>query len=108
MLLKENSIFLALQGLYQLEQSKLSFGEERGTGRVKKTEYADRAAFRANTNFLLAAAVHRLCLADDLTLHVTCGDITHSCERKTKYGLRARCLPSKKSQNRGRYRISQI
>lgn len=46
-------------------------------------------------NFLLAAAVHRLCLADDLTLHVTCGDITHSCERKSEYGLRARCLPSK-------------
>lgn len=46
-------------------------------------------------NFLLAAAVRRLCLADDLTLHVTCGDITHSCERKTEYGLRAWCLPSK-------------
>lgn len=46
-------------------------------------------------NFLLAAAVHRLCLAHDLTLHVTCRDITHSCERKTEYGLRAHCLPSK-------------
>lgn len=62
---------------------------------LKKKEYTDMAGFRPNMNFLLAAAVRRLCLADDLTLHVTCGDITHSCERKTEYGLRARCLLSK-------------
>lgn len=64
-------------------------------GVLKKKEYTDMAGFRPNMNFLLAAAVRRLCLADDLTLHVTCGDITHSCERKTEYGLRARCLLSK-------------
>jgi len=63
---------------------------------VKKTkEYTDTAGFRPNMNFLLAAAVRRLYLADDLTLHVTCGDIIHSCEKKTEYRLRAHCLPSK-------------
>lgn len=40
-------------------------------------------------NFLPAAAFHMLCLADDLTLHVTCGDIAHSCRRRTVSGLRA-------------------
>lgn len=40
-------------------------------------------------NFLLAAAFRMLCLADDLTLHVTCGDIAHSWGRKTADGLRA-------------------
>lgn len=42
-----------------------------------------------NVNFLLAAAFHMLCWADDLTLHVTCGDVAHSWGRKTGGGLRA-------------------
>lgn len=96
-LLKQNNIFLALGGLYQLEQTQIIV--QVGVGNVKnpqtKKEYTDTAGIRPNMNFLLAAAVHRLCLADDLTLHVTCGDITHSCERKSEYGLRACCLPSK-------------
>lgn len=99
-LLKQNNIFLALGGLYQLEQTQIIVQGD--VGNVKKNhhpktkkEYTDTAGIRPNVNFLLAAAVHRLCLADDLTLHVTCGDITHSCERKSEYGLRARCLPSK-------------
>lgn len=37
-----------------------------------------------NVNFLLAAAFHMLCSADDLTLHVTCGDRAHSWARNTE------------------------
>lgn len=40
-------------------------------------------------NFLLAAAFHMLCSADDLTLHVTHGDRAHSWGRKTVGGPRA-------------------
>lgn len=77
-----------------MNKSKLSL-RGRGSAKKVKTEYTDIAAFRANMSFLLAAAPRGMCLADDLTLHVTCGDITHSCEMKIKYGLIAHCFPSK-------------
>lgn len=99
MFLNINNILLALWDYINLNKSKLSL-RGRGSTRKVKTEYTDTAAFRANMSFLLAAAPRGLCLADDLTLHVTCGDITHSCEMKIKYGLIAHCCPSKSHRGR--------
>lgn len=63
-------------------------------GECENTPRIDRyGRIETQDELLLAAAVRRLRSADDLTLHVTCGDITHSCERKTEHGLRAHCLP---------------
>lgn len=88
--LKENNIFLVLEGLHQLDQIQIIIWSGLGNGKKNNPTIQQKTTDRTgpNVNFLLAAAFHMLCLADDLTLHVTCGDIAHSCRRIVS-GLRA-------------------
>lgn len=82
-----------LGGLHQLDQIQIIIWGGLGNGKKKKTspkiQEKTTDMTGPNVNFLLAAAFHMLCLADDLTLHVTCGDTAYSCGRKTVSGLRA-------------------
>lgn len=88
-LLKKKNIFLVLGGLHQPDPIQIIIWGGLGNGKKKPNPTIQQKPpdmTGPKVNFLLAAAFHMLCLADDLTLHVTRGDIAHSCRRKTVSG----------------------